>query len=95
MLSTQSQNAIIGLGHIQRRKVRLGLYAHVGITVDSDVGNVMQQLVATVQGFREDEELRCLVHKIRGIVALHKVLILQHIFQELNIGLDATDAEFL
>ena len=40
----------------------------------------MQQLVAAVQRFRENEKLRRLVHKVRGIVALDKVLVLQHVF---------------
>ena len=48
VLSTQRQNAIVGLRHIQRCKIRLRLYAYVGITVDGDIGNVVQQLVATV-----------------------------------------------
>ena len=95
MLSAQSQKAVVVLGQIQRSEVGLGLYAHIGITVDGNIGNIMKQLVATVQCFREHEQLRSVVHKVRSIVALDEVLVLQHIFQELNIGLYAADTEFL
>ena len=80
MLGAQSQEAVVVLGHIQRCKVRLGLYAHIVIAINGNIRNIMEQLVATVQRFREDEKLRGLVHKVRGIVALDKVLVLQHVF---------------
>ena len=55
----------------------------------------MEQLVAAVQSFREDKQLRRLIHKVRRIIALNEVLVLQHIFQKLDIGLNATNTEFL
>ena len=94
MLSTQRQNAIVGLGHIQRSKVRLRLYADVRVTVDGDIGNVVQQLVAAVQGFLEDKQLRCIINKVGSIIALDEVRVLQYVFQKLDIGFDAADTEF-
>ena len=94
MLSTQRQNSVVGLGHIQRRKVRLRLYADVGVTVDGDIGDVVQQLVAAVQGFLEDKQLRCIINKVGCVIALDEVRVLQYVFQKLDIGFDAADTEF-
>ena len=94
VLSTQRQNAVVGFGHIQRCKVRLRLYADVGITVDGNVSDVVQQLVATDQGFWEDKQLRCIINKVGSIIALDEVLVLQYVFQKLDIGFDAADTEF-
>ena len=94
VLSTQRQNAVVGFGHIQRCKVRLRLYADVGITVDGNVSDVVQQLVAAVQGFLEDKQLRCIINKVGSIIALDEVRVLQYVFQKLDIGFDAADTEF-
>ena len=94
VLSTQRQNAVVGLGHIQRCKVRLRLYADVGITVDSDISNIVQQLITTVQCFFEDEQLRCIVNKVGCVIALDEMRVLQYIFQKFDISLNAADTEF-
>ena len=79
MFSAQGKNAIVRLRHVQRREVRLRLYADVGIAVDGDVSNIMQQLVATVEGFRENEELRRCINKVSAVIAFDEVLVLQYV----------------
>ena len=80
MLSAQSKNAVVRLRHVQRREVRLRLYADVGIAVNSDISNIVQQLVATVEGFRENEELRRGINKVSAVIAFDEVRVLQYVF---------------
>ena len=84
-----------GLGHVHGRKFRFLFYAHISIAVHGNIRNIMQQLGAPVPAFREVEQLRRLVDKVSSIRAVHKIRMLQQVFQKSNVGLHAADTEFL
>ena len=46
-------------------------------------------------GLGENKEVGVVIDKFSVVAAIGKLLVLQHVFQKLDIGFDATDTEFL
>lgn len=62
-------------------------------SINQNLSQIVQQLLRSILGSTESEQLRMLVNEVGIDDSAEELLVLEHIEQERNVGLDASDSE--
>ena len=79
--------------HLHMTQIRRRTSLHVGLTVDDDIAQILQQACGPVAPCGEVEELRRVVDEAGGDAPCPEVRVLDDVLDELQVGGQAADAE--